>query len=133
MTVKILDKVEDYLQAIKISCDLLKEEGVVEERYYDAILGKIEEFGSYFCIADKICMPHARPEDGAIKEGLCILKLNNPVDFMGKRVDVFFTLAAKDSKSHLDIIKKITEVCINPDKLEKIINSKTEEEIKEVF
>lgn len=133
MTIKVLDKVEDYLQAIKISCELLEQEGIVEKRYYDAILKKIEEYGSYFCIADKICIPHARPEEGVIKEGISILKLNNAVDFMGKDINIFFTLAAKDNKSHLHIIKKITEVCMNKEKLNKIINSKNEDEIKEVF
>ena len=133
MIIKVLDKVDSYLDAIKISCDLLEKEGIVENRYYDAIVDKIKEYGPYFCIADRLCMPHARPEDGAIKEGVCVLKLNNPIDFMGKDVHVFFTLSAKDNKSHLDIMKKLSEVFVNKEKLDKIINSQNEEEIKEVL
>lgn len=133
MTIKILDSVKNYEEAIKITCDLLEEKGIVESRYYDAILEKIEQFGAYFCIAENLCMPHARPEDGSIKEGVCILKLNNSIDFLGKEVKLFLTLSAKDNKSHLDIMKKITEVCVNKEKFNKILNAKTEEEIKEVF
>ena len=55
----------------------------------------------YFCIADGVCMPHARPEDGAIKEGLCILKLNKTVDFLGKQISMFFTLSARDNDSFI--------------------------------
>lgn len=133
MFVKIVEKVEDYLQAIKMTCDILQEKGVIEERYYHSIISKIEEFGPYFCIADGVCMPHARPEDGAIKEGLCILKLDKPVDFMGKEIKVFFTLAAKDDESHLGFLRKIAEVCMNKEKFNKIINSNNEKELMEVF
>ncbi|MBU3188212.1 PTS sugar transporter subunit IIA [Clostridium bowmanii] len=133
MFVEIIDKVDNYEQAIKISCDILERNGVVESRYYYSIKTKIKEFGSYFCIGDGICMPHARPEDGALKEGLCVLKLNNPVEFDGKLINVFFTLSAKDSESHIGLIRKIAEVCMNKEKLNIIKNSKNKKEIMEVM
>lgn len=133
MFIEIIDKVDNYEEAIKISCDILEKNNIVENRYFDAIKGKIKEFGSYFCIADGICMPHARPEDGALKEGLCVLKLNNPVDFQGKLINVFFTLSAKDNESHLGLLKQIADVCMNKDKLNTIINSKNKQEILEVM
>ena len=119
MFVKIIDEVNDYTDAIKISCDILENEGIIEERYYDSIIKKIDEYGPYFCIADGVCMPHARPEDGAIKEGLCILKLNNPVDFLGKQISMFFTLSASNNDSHLGMLRKIAEVCMDKNKFNK--------------
>lgn len=133
MFIEIVDKVDNYEEAIKMSCDILEENGVVESRYYDSIKAKIKEFGSYFCIGDGICMPHARPEDGALKEGLCVLKLNNSVDFDGKLINVFFTLSAKDSESHIGLIRKIAEVCMNKEKLNIIKNSKNKKDIMEVM
>lgn len=133
MFIEIIDKVDNYEEAIKMSCDILEKNGVVDSRYYDAIKAKIKEFGPYFCIADGICMPHARPEDGALKNGLCILKLNNSVDFDGKLINVFFTLSAKDSESHIGLLRKIAEVCMNEDKVKKIKNSKNKNEIMEVL
>lgn len=133
MLVKIIDKVEDYGEGIKISCNMLKEEGIIEEEYYNAIMSKIDEFGPYFCIADGVAMPHARPEDGSIETGVSVVKLNNPVDFLGKQISVFFTLSAKDNESHLGLLRQIAEVCMNKDKLNKIINSNNEKEIMEVF
>lgn len=133
MFIEIIDKVDNYEEAIKMSCDILEKNGVVESRYFDAIKAKIQEFGAYFCIADGVCMPHARPEDGALKEGLCVLKLNNPVDFQGKLINIFFTLSAKDNESHLGLLKKIADVCMNKDKFNIIINSKNKTEIMEVL
>lgn len=133
MFIEIIDKVDNYEEAIKRSCDILEKNGVVESRYYDAIKAKIQEYGSYFCIADGICMPHARPEDGALKEGVCVLKLNNSVDFNGKLINVFFTLSAKDSDSHLGLLRQIADVCMNKNKLNIIKNSKNKKEIMEVL
>lgn len=133
MFVKVIDTVNDYKEAIKISCDILEENKVIESRYYNSILNKIDELGPYFCIAEGVAMPHARPEDGAIKEGVSIVKINSPIDFLGKKISVFFTLSAKDNESHLTILRKIAEVCMNKEKLNIILNSKNEEEIQEVL
>jgi PTS system ascorbate-specific IIA component len=133
MFIEIIDEVDNYEEAIKMSCDILEKNGVVESRYYDAIKTKIQEYGSYFCIADGICMPHARPEDGALKEGVCVLKLNNSVDFNGKLINVFFTLSAKDNDSHLGLLRQIADVCMNKNKLNIIKNSKNKREIMEVL
>lgn len=133
MIIKVLDKVENYEEAIKLSCDMLQEKGAVENTYYDAIINKINEFGPYFCIAPKIAMPHARPEDGAIESDLCLIKLNNPVDLLGKEVQLFMTLSAKDSTSHLELMQKVAGICMDENKLNQILNSKNEEEIMEVI
>lgn len=133
MIVKVLDNVSDYKEAIKITCDILQKRDSINDSYYEAILNKIDEFGSYFCIAPKIAMPHARPEDGALKTDLCLLKLNKPVDFLGKEVSLFFTLSAVDSSSHLEIMKKVAKVCMDQNKLNTILNLNNEKEIMEVM
>lgn len=133
MIIKIVEEVNDFKEAIKLSCDELVKAGSASPEYYDAILGKIEEFGAYFCIADHIAMPHARPEDGALKTDLCVVKLNKEVDFLGKPIKIFFTITAIDSSSHIENIKRLAEICMNSEKIEKILNSKNEEEIMEVM
>lgn len=133
MIIKILDNVTDYKEAIKITCDLMQEQGAVTSDYYTAILGKIAEFGAYFCLEKDMAMPHARPEDGALKTELCILKLNTPVDFEGKSISVFFTVSAVDNESHLGLLQQIAGVCMDRQKLDLIINAKSVEEIKEVM
>ena len=133
MLIKIVESVKDYKEAIKITCDILEENNIVEARYYDSILSKIDELGPYFCISPGVAMPHARPEEGAIENGVSLLKLNEPVDFLGKEINIFFTLSAKDNESHLDLLRKIAEVCMNKEKFNIIITSKNESEIMEVF
>ena len=132
MIVKVLDKVDNYEEAIKISCDLLKENNSINDNYFDAILAKIDEFGPYFCMAPKFAMPHARPEDGALENDLCLLKLNEPVDFLGKEIELFLTLSAKDSNSHLQLMQKVASICMDQEKFDKILRLNNEKEIMEV-
>ncbi|GAA0699960.1 hypothetical protein GCM10008904_05460 [Paraclostridium ghonii] len=133
MIVKVLDNVNDYKEAIKITCDILQKRNSIKNSYYEAILKKIDEFGPYFCIAPKIAMPHARPEDGALQTDLCLLKLNRPVDFLGKEVSLFFTLSAIDSSSHIEIMQKVANVCMDKNKLNTILDLNNEKEIMEVM
>lgn len=133
MIVKVINQVDDYKEAIKISCDILENRGSIEKSYFDSIIRKIDEYGPYFCIAPKIAMPHARPEDGAIKTDLCVLKLNEPVDFLGKETSLFLTLSSIDNNSHLELMQKVASICMDGSKLNKILNTNKEEEIMEVI
>lgn len=131
MRVKIVERADSFEEAIKTSCDILVEQGSVEPRYFDSIIENISKYGAYFNIAPLVAMPHARPEQGAISTDLCVLKLNQPVDFMGKEVKLFFTLSAKDNTSHMEVLTKIASVCMDKAKLNKILNATSEKEIEE--
>ncbi len=129
MIVKILDSVENYEEAIKFTCDRLEEVGSIKPSYFKAIMKNVEALGPYFCVDKDMAMPHARPEDGAIESDMCVLKLNNPVDLLGNSVSVFFTVSAKDSESHLGLLSKVAEICMDKARFKKVVDAKTEQEI----
>lgn len=94
----------DWKSAIKLGTDALVKAGVVEPRYYEAIITAIEEQGPYICIHDAFALPHCRPEDGVIKTGFALTVLETPIYFEGvdEPVDVLVTLAGKDSDEHIE-------------------------------
>ncbi|MDV7105758.1 PTS sugar transporter subunit IIA [Vibrio sp. TH_r3] len=94
----------DWKSAIKLGTNALVRAGVVEARYYDAIIKAIGEEGPYICIHDSFALPHCRPEDGVIKTGFALTVLDKPVKFEGvdEPVDVFITLSGKDSEEHIE-------------------------------
>mgnify|MGYP002652817359 CR=1 FL=1 len=57
----------DWRQAVRLGVDLLVAAGVVEPRYFDAILAGVERHGPYFVLAPGLAMPHGRPEEGVLK------------------------------------------------------------------
>ena len=77
-------------------------------------------------------MPHSRPEDGVKKTGISLLKLDEGVDFgENSSIRLIFILAAKDSNSHIDMITELVNMLQDDEKLNRILNSKTENEILE--
>lgn len=61
------------------------------------------------------------------------MKLNEPVDFLGKETSLFLTLSSIDNKSHLELMQKVAGICMDESKLNKILNTNKEEEIMEVI
>jgi len=76
-----------------------------------------------------VCMPHAKPETGVLSTGLCIIKLNTPVDFEGKKVRIFFTLAARDEAAHFVLMKQIAGICSEKQSLKKMLECRSSEEM----
>lgn len=108
-----LERVSDWKAAIQITGDPLLREGAISQDYIDTIIRLKEETGPYFVIAPRIAMPHARPEQGAMKLGLSVVKLANPVTFdAGENdpVDILFMFSAPDSNSHIEMISQLAEV-----------------------
>ncbi|TQI77741.1 PTS system ascorbate-specific IIA component (L-Asc family) [Serratia fonticola] len=97
---------QDWQQAVKIGVDLLVKAGVVEPRYFNAILAGIEQFGPYFVLAPGLAMPHGRPEEGVLKTGFSLVTLKTPVCFGDEDndpIDILITMAAVDAKTHQEV------------------------------
>lgn len=97
---------QDWQQAVKLGVDLLVKAGVVEPRYFNAILAGVEQFGPYFVLAPGLAMPHGRPEEGVLKTGFALVTLKTPVCFGDEGndpIDILITLAACDAKTHQEV------------------------------
>ena len=67
-----------------------------------------------------------------LKTGISLLKLDEGVDFGEKfSIRLIFILAAKDSNSHIDMITELVNMLQDDEKLNRVLNSKTENEILE--
>lgn len=97
--------------AIKKSGQLLINTGKIKESYIDATIRNIRELGPYILIAPNVALPHSRPEDGVIEQGISVLTLKNPVEFdPEKPFQIVICLAAVDQNLHIDMLQKISEV-----------------------
>ncbi|SHI84357.1 PTS system, ascorbate-specific IIA component [Geosporobacter subterraneus DSM 17957] len=131
----IIDSVKDWLEAIETAVRPLVENEYVEERYIQAIIDNTKEYGPYYVLAPNIAMPHARPDQGVLKKQIGILLLRNPIKFSedGYEVRLIITLAATDSKSHLEALGRLSELLGNDAHVSKIIDAQDKEEIYRLF
>ncbi len=134
--IQIVDSIKDWKEALRVAAKPLLDAKNIESRYVDSIIENVNKNGPYIVLTDGVVMPHSRPEEGVIKQGMSLLKIKDGVDFYQteKKVYLFFTLAAKDSNSHQDAIADLADVLGDDDLLNKIIEEDLNpEEILNLF
>ncbi|MHC5269470.1 BglG family transcription antiterminator [Enterococcus sp. LJL98] len=126
----------DWKEAIEsVALPLLKEEAI-EEKYVDAMIGAVNEFGPYIVIGKHLALAHARPEDGVNKLGISVATMEQPVNFGNEELDpvkIIFCLAATDSYAHLNIMKELVELIHDEEKLTRLIASPNVEAFKTIL
>ncbi|MDF7660315.1 PTS sugar transporter subunit IIA [Erwiniaceae bacterium L1_54_6] len=130
--IQYLENVSDWKEAIQVAGRPLLNEGAISQQYIDVIIQQKQDIGPYFVIAPRIAMPHARPEQGAIKLGLSIVKLATPVKFDADEndpVDAIFMFSAPDSNSHIEMISQLAEVLSDDETMSRLFNSRSKEEL----
>lgn len=117
---------KDWKEAITKSAQVLVTKEVIEERYINAMIKSVEEFGPYIVVGKHLALAHARPEDGVNKLGISVMTLKEPVNFGNPDNDpvkIVFCLAAVDSYSHLNVMKNLIELINDEEKLDKLITA----------
>lgn len=131
----IVDSVQDWRDAIRLACEPMINSGSIEPRYVEAIFESTEKNGPYYVLAPDIAMPHAGSNDGVIKSQLGLMVLRKPVKFSEDGFDVrlIFTLAAKDTSSHLETLSALSDVFSNNELVNKLIEARNPNEIIEIL
>jgi PTS system ascorbate-specific IIA component len=122
----------DWVEAVRLAGELLVRDGVVEERYVEAMVRVTEELGPYAVIAPGVAMPHARPEDGAREVGLSLVVLREGVNFGSPNDPVYVVIgfAAKDKTSHLRVLQQLAEFLSEPDVIDELKRVRSEDELR---
>ena len=132
--VQVYKDAADWRDAIRKSAKPLEEHGYVEPRYKDEIIKNVEDMGAYIVIAENIALPHARPEQGVLRTQIGVALFQNPVAFdNGAKAQLFITLAAENSDSHLEALVQISELLSDEENVKKILASKSSEELYHYF
>lgn len=109
---------ENWRSAIRASAQPLLEMGYIEPRYVDAMIRGAEEHGPYMALAPGFAIPHSSPEDGAIKMGMSLVRLETPVAFGSEGndpIEFVCTLSAVDAKMHLRAFADLLDMLFRPE------------------
>lgn len=131
--IQLKDKVENWEESIKVASKPLLEKNVIEERYMESMINSIKKLGFFVVLREFLAMPHARPEEGAIKTGISFLKVNNPVKYGSEDVYLIFVLASEDKESHTGILMELAELFQDEEAIEELIKADTEEKVVEII
>lgn len=127
---------DGWRSAVELCGQLLVAGGIAEERYVPAMIRTVEELGPYVVIAPGVAIPHARPEDGALKAGVCLLTLGEPVEFGSQEndpVDLLFGFATPGSDAHVETIRALATFIGEEENLRRLRQARTVEEARQVL
>lgn len=134
--VVIVDKIENWENAIKLAVKPLLLDNSITENYVRAMVNNVKKFGAYIVINDVLALAHSRPEDGVNRNCLSLLKINEGVVFdeaLGSRVYLIFVLGAVNNSSHMDILLKLMEIIDNESLIKKLTEAVSINEITELL
>ena len=134
--IQIVDSVSDWKQAIRLSAQPLLAKETMTEAYIDAIFNSHQELGPYYVLAPGLAMPHARPEQGAIKNGLSLLHIKQGVSFDAEENDpvyVVIMLCALSGDEHINMITALADIFSDDERLSALLKASSAESIQNVI
>lgn len=134
--IQIVDSVCDWKQAITLAAQPLLEKEAITQAYIKAIFNSHQELGPYYVLAPGLAMPHARPEQGGIKNGLSLLHIKKGVCFDSEENDpiyVVIMLCALSGDEHINMITALADIFSDDERLSALLKASSMETIQAVI
>ena len=131
----IVDRVQDWKDAVHVSLERLIEQGYCTEEYEKAVFDSTAEYGPYYVLTDNMALIHATNKVGVFKTQMAVTVLREPVQFEedGADVQILIALCAVDANAHIDGMATVLKLFGDDDKSEDVLAAKTGKEIFEIF
>lgn len=107
----------DWHDAIRKAGQPMIDHLYVKPSYIEEIIRIMEAEGPYVVITKHIALPHTKPSSGALRCGMGLTVLQEPVPFGSKEHDpikYIFTLSAIDNESHITAMSQLLELFDDP-------------------
>ncbi|HDK6400291.1 TPA: PTS sugar transporter subunit IIA [Klebsiella variicola] len=124
--INVINSIDNWKNAVRLSAEPLLAQGYMAEHYIEAILKSHEELGLYYLLAPGLAMPHARPEQGALRNGLSLLHIKEGISFGSTENDpvyVIIMLCARSGNEHITMIGELAELFSDQQKLERLLKA----------
>lgn len=131
-TIQLRAKARDWEEAIYIAALPLLKKKCIKREYIEKIIQTIRLEGPYMLITKHVALPHARPEDGALKLAMSITTLQNPITIGNSEnnpVKYIFTLSAIDQKSHINAMAELVSLLDNQEFYHILDNTEDRQEV----
>jgi mannitol operon transcriptional antiterminator len=128
--ITFIDKLDSYQEALREGAKVLIQENYITEQYVEKVIENVDKLGPYIVVAPNVAISHARPIDGALKLGMSILFLKEPVSFSNEKdrnARIIVTLSAPDADSHLIALGQLSELLM--EEIDKLLNMSSKGEV----
>jgi len=126
--IQLTERVDDWQDAVRQAAAPLLAQQAIAPDYLQAIFHSHAQLGPYYVLAPGLAMPHARPEEGALKNGLSLLRINQGVSFNSAENDpvyVVIMLCAVSGEEHLNMIGELADLFSDESRLQQLLSATT--------
>ncbi|MFE3572911.1 PTS sugar transporter subunit IIA [Lysinibacillus sp. NPDC059133] len=123
-------------EAIQFAGNLLLQSNSVEQSYVEEMINGYKKFGSYIVLAPNIAIPHARPEFGVNEQCIAFVRVKTPLSFghpQNDNVKLIIPIGGVDKQFHLDMLRDLSAVLMNEDKVTRLKESTDTMEIYNIL
>ncbi|AVK64041.1 hypothetical protein C5Z26_07915 [Lactobacillus sp. CBA3606] len=124
-------------EVLKIGCQMLEEDQIIESRYYSEIQKLINQYGPYMLIANNIFLAHAAPSQGSKTVGLSLVLLDQPLKITAKNQSVYvtciFVLSPGLKHEHERALTELIDIVRNTDNVKKLLKASTVQDVREII
>ncbi|MEY9977973.1 PTS sugar transporter subunit IIA [Lysinibacillus sp. RC79] len=123
-------------EAIQFAGNLLLQSNSVEQSYVEEMINGYKKFGSYIVLAPNIAIPHARPEFGVNEQCIAFVRVKTPLSFghpQNDNVKLIIPIGGIDKQFHLDMLRDLSAVLMNEDKVTRLKESTDTMEIYNIL
>lgn len=123
----------EWEEAVRLAFDSLVTDACVTPEYVDAVVAALAEpTGTYMDLGHGFTLAHHRPESGVLHTGVGILKLEAPVHLQDDPTHparIIIALAAKDSDSHVEVMRVLAKALTDATSRKALHSSTTPQEM----
>lgn len=128
-SITLVDDVDSWEAAIRLSAKPLIDHGKIEPQYVDAMIRYCEE-DPYIVIAPGVAIPHAAPEDGAREVGMSLLRIKNGVSYTNDYdIHLIIAISAVDKQQHIHALMQLMNLVGSEKECNQLINADSVEDI----
>ncbi|EDZ4810196.1 PTS mannitol transporter subunit IIA, partial [Salmonella enterica] len=123
---------KDKFDAIRITGNILKENGYVTDEYIKRMIVREEIVSTY--LGNGLAIPHGTDSSDCeiIKTGISLVQFPDGVDFGdGNTAYITIGIAGKEAE-HMDLLNKIALICIEEDNVQTLRNATSIEQVLQV-
>ncbi|MDM5247664.1 MULTISPECIES: PTS sugar transporter subunit IIA [unclassified Lysinibacillus] len=123
-------------EAIQFAGNLLLQSNSVEQSYVEEMINGYKKLGSYIVLAPNIAIPHARPEFGVNEQCIAFVRVKTPLSFghpQNDDVKLIIPIGGVDKQFHLDMLRDLSAVLMNEDKVTRLKESTDTMEIYNIL
>ncbi|MBC5638024.1 BglG family transcription antiterminator [Ornithinibacillus sp. BX22] len=132
-TISLVDSVDSWEAAIRLSAKPLIEQGKIEPQYVDAMIRYCEK-DPYIVIAPGVAIPHAAPEDGAQEVGMSLLRIKHGVSYTSENdIHLIIAISAVDKQKHIHALMQLMNLVGSEREVNELISAESVERVYEII